>query len=70
MLFNAWQEQGFKGKQMVVKLSCNNRLQCVQNLTLYSFVVLTAVSKLRMITKPSGLSVFLNTFGVQKEKDQ
>ena len=37
----------------------------------------TAVGKLRMITKPSGLLVFLenlqkflNTFGVQKEKDQ
>ena len=30
MLFNVWQEQGFKGKQMVVKPSCNNRLQCVQ----------------------------------------
>ena len=30
----------------------------------------TAVGKLRMITKPSGLVVFLNTFDVQKEKDQ
>ena len=30
----------------------------------------TAVGKLRMITKPSGLLVFLNTFGVQEEKDQ
>ena len=42
MLFNAWQGRGSKGKQgkqMVVKLSCNSRLQCVQNLTLYAFVV-------------------------------
>lgn len=37
----------------------------------------TAAGKLRMITKPSGLLVFLenlqkflNTFGVQKEKDE
>ena len=30
----------------------------------------TADGKLRMITKPSGLLVFQNTFGVQKEKDQ
>ena len=30
---------GFKGKQVVVKLNSNNRLQRVQNLTLYSFVV-------------------------------
>ena len=59
MPFNAWQGQGFKGKQMVVKLSCNNRLQCG-----------TAVGKLRMITKPSCLLVFLNTFGVQKEEEQ
>ena len=65
MLFNAWQEQGFKGKQMVVKPSCNNRLHCVQCV----FFCGTAVGKLRMITKPSGLLVFLNTFGVQKQKD-
>ena len=33
---------GFKGKQVVVKLSSNNRLQRVQNLTLYSFVEKTS----------------------------
>ena len=44
MLFNAWQGQGFKGKQTVVKLSCNNRFKCVQNLILYSFVVQLLVS--------------------------
>ena len=54
MLFNAWQEQGFKDKQMVVKLSCNNRLQCVQNLTLYSFVVQLLVSWLWSLRQVAG----------------
>ena len=51
---------------MVVKLSCSNRLRCVQCV----FFCGKAVGKLRMITKPSGLLMFLNTFGAQKEKDQ
>ena len=54
ILFNVWQEQGFKGKKMVVKLSCNNRLQLVQILTLYSFVVQLLVSwewLLRQVTR-------------------
>ena len=50
-------------------------VQCVQNERNTVFFCDTAV--LKMITKPSGLLVFLenlqtflNAFGVQKEKDQ
>ena len=51
---------------MVVKLSCNNRLQCVQCV----FFCGTAVGKLRMITMPSGLLVFLRCTEGERPKEK